>query len=140
MIEIIEHYEEWNRLIEACYVGDFYHTRHYHFLDKKDDEKAILIHFRDEELEVLLPLILRKIEGTEFLDATSVYGYCGPLYQGNLNILYIENFQNALNELLRSLNIVSVFSRLHPFLNRQATLLNGLGRVESRGRGRRLPV
>ncbi|MBC2840322.1 peptidoglycan bridge formation glycyltransferase FemA/FemB family protein [Robiginitalea sp. SC105] len=133
MIEIIEHREKWNKLIEACSCADFYHTYDYHELDIKEGEKAVLLHFREGELSVLLPLILRKISGTPYSDATSVYGYPGPLTINCKEGSNLNSFQEALNTYFNDQKLVSVFSRLNPFIPYQELLLQGFGEIISPG-------
>lgn len=133
MIEIIEDRDHWNKLIETCRVSDFYHTYDYHQIDKKKGEKAILIHYRDDKLGVLFPLILRKIEGTGHFDATSVTGYPGPLVATFRQDAALNAFREELNYYFNELKLVSVFSRLNPFIPFQEEMLEGMGETVSPG-------
>ena len=61
-------------------------------------------------------------------DATSVYGYSGPLCSHkDIPRAVVDGFQRDLIAALQELQVVSVFSRLHPLLPAQTTLLDGLG-------------
>lgn len=134
MIQIIEDRTQWNALLASCCIADFYHSYDFHTLDKKAGEKAILIHYKDNGLTVLLPLLLREIEGTPYLDATSVYGYAGPLWCGSFTLEQARRFQQVLQKSLEEMNIVSLFSRLHPYLPKQRELLTGMGEIETLGK------
>lgn len=133
MIEIIEDRSDWNKLIETCSFSDFYHTYDYHQLDKKEGEKAILINYKDDKLAVLLPLILRKIEGTTYFDATSVNGYPGPLVEFSGQDADLKDFREELNYYFNELKLVSVFSRLNPFIPKQEHILQGMGEIITPG-------
>jgi hypothetical protein len=66
-------------------------------------------------------------------DATSVYGYAGPLVSDwNVPVEVIKNFQVDLRESLEKRKVVSVFSRLHPLFPQQP-LLHGLGNCKLEG-------
>ncbi|HEY1008837.1 MAG TPA: GNAT family N-acetyltransferase, partial [Daejeonella sp.] len=85
---------------------------------------------------IALPLLKRKIEGTEYFDCTSVYGYAGPISNvpfSELEDRMIAEFAVAFESFLLSEKIVSVFSRLHPLLN-QDILLKRLGGLHTTGK------
>jgi hypothetical protein len=74
-----------------------------------------------------LPAELRAAAGPGLRDATSVYGYPGPVCsQESIPAMVLRNFQASLRERLRQMQVVSVFSRLNPVLP-QRPLLAGLG-------------
>ncbi|WP_158848237.1 peptidoglycan bridge formation glycyltransferase FemA/FemB family protein [Algibacter sp. L1A34] len=132
-LEIIKNKLEWDSTIKLFVESDFYHTYDYHLISKKEDETPILIKYNEDDLVIVLPLLIRKIEGTEFKDATSVYGYPGPI-----SINLTEDFNNTIfiKKMYRFLyenNIVSVFSRLNPYIKHQETILKGLGQIYSPG-------
>lgn len=134
VLEIVKSKSEWDFLVDSAIKSDFYHTYDYHQISKNEDEEAILIKYTQKSNTILLPLLLRKIENTSYSDATSVYGYAGPL------IIALEDnfdrtlFHTELQNFLDNKNIVSVFSRLNPFIKSQDKLLKGLGKVENIGK------
>jgi hypothetical protein len=66
-------------------------------------------------------------------DATSVYGYAGPLVShASFPEAVLRNFRAALTGALRERKVVSVFSRLHPLLP-QREVLAQLGEQRSQG-------
>jgi hypothetical protein len=131
MLEIITADDErrWNDIIRSMYAYDFYHLAFYQQLDSSG--KALLLHFRNGATSFALPVIARKIEGTSWQDITSVYGYAGPLSRDKHPATDdIRLFQEALKDYFDAHRVVSVFSRLHPLLENQMQLLNGLGEVD----------
>uniref|UniRef100_UPI0035931026 GNAT family N-acetyltransferase n=1 Tax=Pricia sp. TaxID=2268138 RepID=UPI0035931026 len=99
-------------------------------------EKPVLIAYRETGTLIALPLLMRDIEGTSYKDATSVYGYAGPLCKTESEdpaALDNAQFKSELQRFLMENKIVSVFSRLHPYLEYQANLLKGIGNISSPG-------
>ncbi len=127
MIEVITKKKNWNEAIGLVKDSDFYHTYYYHDLSKKSNEIPTLIKYSDKSSYVLLPLLIREIENSEYKDATSVYGYAGLLSVIDDSSFSNEKFQDELKQYFLENKIVSVFSRLHPYLKNQETILKGLG-------------
>jgi len=128
----------WLRTLEACAPYDFYQLPEYHTLAEEMGEGAAqLFVYTEGDHTIALPLLLRPLDGelaagwepggTGWRDATSVYGYAGPICSSwDVPDTVIQNFQAALLRQLRDLQVVSVFSRLHPLFP-QRPLLAGLG-------------
>jgi len=130
---------DWGRLLTQALYHDFYHLPEYHEIaEARGEGEAILCVYRDGEFIIAIPLLLRQIEDPEgsgrcrALDATSVYGYAGPLVSRPPLPEVVRRFQSALGQALRERNVVSVFSRLHPLLS-QVQCLDGLGWLEPAG-------
>jgi hypothetical protein len=114
---------------------DVYHLPWYHAQAERYGEgtSRLFVHEEGGHL-IALPLLLRSLRSVPRLDgapagwqdATSVYGYAGPLSSPEVPEWVIRNFQAALANAVREEQVVTVFSRLHPFLP-QAPLLDGLG-------------
>ena len=134
MIEIIKDKVQWNEQLSLIEHLDVYHTYDYHHITKNNDETPILIKYTDGDNSLLLPLLLRNIENTGYKDAISVYGYAGILILNLDDHFSKENFHKELNSLFNENKIVSVFSRFHPFLEHQESLLDGLGTITTRGK------
>jgi hypothetical protein len=129
----------WSELLDQAQAYDFYHLPAYHQMAEAQGEgEAVLCVYEEGECIIALPLLLRRIaeaaglEAFDALDATSVYGYPGPLVSLGVRPSMIKGFQDALTRALRERDVVSVFSRLHPLLP-QADCLEGLGQIESAG-------
>jgi hypothetical protein len=118
----------WNEIIRSMDQYDFYHLADYHRLDHSGT--PLLLHFSTKNADLSLPVILRSIEGTEYMDITSVYGYAGPLSaRETVDIQSVEAFQKELLHFFDSYRVVSAFARLHPLFKGQKELLTGLGEV-----------
>ena len=92
-----------------------------------------MISYSENDSIIGLPFIVRQIPDSEYKDLTSVYGYAGPVSK-NID----ENFDNlkfseVLNACLKDQHIISVFSRLNPFINFQHNLLKGIGQIKHVG-------
>lgn len=122
---------EWEETVKKSNLYDFHHTSVFHEMETNDNEKAVLLKGSYDNIFIALPLIIKEIPGSEYFDATSVYGYCGPIYS--------DEFEGLPNELLsffkiQALNyfkaqgIISVFSRLHPLIN-QTPFFTGFGKT-----------
>ncbi len=134
MIEVIKDKQRWNDQLLLIKQLDVYHTYDYHHISKKPDESPILIKYTDGDNALALPLVLRPIENSDYMDATSVYGYVGILTL-NLNEHFNKDaFHKELKAFFIEHKIVSVFSRFHPFLEDQDALLEGLGTIATRGK------
>jgi hypothetical protein len=129
--------EEWTRTVQRATQHDFYSLPEYHALaERRGEGEARLFVYEQAGHTIMLPLIIRTLPdhlgigrwATTWRDATSVYGYSGPLYSHEeIPRASIDGFQRALAAALQELRVVSVFSRLHPLLPAQTVLLDGLG-------------
>ncbi|MBA6151382.1 GNAT family N-acetyltransferase [Gelidibacter maritimus] len=133
MIEAIKEKEKWSQQLANVDESDFYFTYDYHHISKKNNELPMLIKYNFGNTVLLLPLLLRPIENTHYFDAVSVYGYAGIIAVHLDDQFNKEHFQKELTEFFKNLKIVSVFSRLHPYLEYQESLLDGLGSVTTLG-------
>jgi hypothetical protein len=128
------HDDKWDAVISKCKAYDFYHTRSYHKLetDRNGDEAVLFVCFL-EQVFIAIPLVIREIEGTQYFDCTSVYGYSGPLSNeeaSDISEALIEIFRIELLEYFRKENIVTVFSRLHPLIETQV-VFNNFGTIRN---------
>lgn len=132
---------EWRNVLEQMANPDFFHLPGYHQMaEESEKSRARLFVYEQGGCLLVLPLLFRPLENVEALapmtagwqDATSVYGYSGPLSsEVSTPPEVIEGFQRELFAFLRAEKVVSVFSRLNPLMD-QAQLLGGLGEcVES---------
>ena len=126
MIKIITQKQEWHEFLTNVDSYDFYHTYEYHIISNKEDEKPVLITYKENDSIIGLPLLIRRVFNTNYFDATSVYGYVGPIHNINSDFNN-NNFSKELNQYFIDQNIISVFSRLNPFIKNQNIVLNNLG-------------
>jgi len=131
MVDIIslEDKQTWNDRIRSMLFYDFYHLNEYHKLDTTG--VPLLFYYEDSQVSIAFPFILRKISGTEYNDISSVYGYPGPV-ASTIDFLpaNIQNFQNELSAFFDDNNVVSAFSRLHPLMPEQSSLLKDMGLIK----------
>ena len=125
------HSQEWRDVLERVAQHDFYHLPEYHHLaEERGEGTALLFAYRHGEHTIALPLLLRPIAesgGEPWCDATSVYGYAGPVAShAAIPPAVVRNFHEALKAALIERRVVTVFSRLHPLIS-QNEILTGLG-------------
>jgi CelD/BcsL family acetyltransferase involved in cellulose biosynthesis len=128
--------QEWESIIAQAFQYDFYHLPSYHALaEQRGEGESFLFAYADGEYMLALPILLRRIETVPGLeqvarglrDATSVYGYAGPV--ASCPVIpqpVLEEFWRELRKALESLDVIAVFSRLHPLIP-QSSWLQGLG-------------
>lgn len=126
-IEILTNKDEWDFFLESVDNYDFYHTYDYHQISKSKSDKAILIKYTENDIFIGLPLLIRKIKGTKYFDAISVYGYSGPIGSKTPLGFNTLNYEHALIDFFNEKKIISVFVRLNPYLAFQNTLYSNLG-------------
>ncbi|NND16916.1 MAG: peptidoglycan bridge formation glycyltransferase FemA/FemB family protein [Eudoraea sp.] len=126
-IRIIQNKIEWDSIIKKMDSYDFYHTYDYHVISKNDDETPALIVYTESDNEIALPLLIRRVFDTEYQDATTVYGYAGPVSRNLTGDFDNSNFLAQLNAFFQELGLISVFMRLNPFVPLQDIILQGLG-------------
>ena len=128
---------EWTGVLAQSVQHDFHHLAAYHRLaEHRGEGTAVLFTYREHGYLVALPLLLRPVDGDDpvgLQDATSVYGYGGPLASHErIPEQVVRSFQAALRDELVSRRVIAVFSRLHPLIPQQS-LLHGLGETRAVG-------
>jgi hypothetical protein len=97
---------------------DFYHLPSYAALSAAHEGgEARALYVDDGRRSMLLPLILRPVPGSHSRDATSPYGYPGPLVCGTDSPGFVSEALGAGMTTLREAGFVTLFVRLHPQLN-----------------------
>jgi len=128
--EIIENNsEKWSEIIKQATIYDFHHTAYFHKIDTNSVSKLLL--FSDRDNFIALPIVIRPIEGTDYFDITSVYGYAGPIYsfvKNHETTELIAFFRKNFLDFCKEQNIISVFSRLHPLIE-QTNIIENLGEI-----------
>jgi len=131
----------WNSVVSQCSAYDFYHTAGYHLLHERQGlGRAVMIVYRESGKVAAMPLLIRSLAGVGGLsdslsklnDATSVYGYPGPITVNSLGVEFLRRFDLALIERLSELKVISAFSRLHPLLHNH-NLLSYVGQISQVG-------
>ena len=115
----------WAEIVSKSINYDFYHTQSYHLLELK--KKPILfVAFIDQDF-IAIPILIRKIENTSYVDCTSVYGYSGPISNIDFEKLskeHITYFQTQLLSYFKKSGFVSAFSRLNPIYSNGTVFKN----------------
>jgi Acetyltransferase (GNAT) domain len=129
--------DEWMAILKEAWQYDFHHLPQYHRVAERHGEGiAHLFVYREGVHMIALPLLLRPVDPAEpggWQDATSVYGYGGPVASDDaVPEAVARNFRTALAETLAERRVVTVFSRLHPLIA-QPKILAGLGECLANG-------
>ena len=125
---------EWSDYIRRAAQYDCYHTWHYHSLETTGHPVLLVSEVKDDFIAV--PLVKRKIEGTEYFDLTSVYGFTGPISNKKVESVedcMIRHFTEDMLNYFDDEKIVTVFSRLHPFYD-QSRLISPMGGLHDNGK------
>lgn len=127
--------EDWRNVLSDIGAYDYCHTPGYHQIAEQQGEgTAFCLVFRQQDACICLPLLLRPVNTAPSLanetakDASSVYGYVGPVANGTISSEIMNEFKCALSNWLLEQHVVALFSRLHPLLNNDV-LLRGLGDI-----------
>jgi hypothetical protein len=123
----------WDAALSRAGRHDFFHRSAYHrAAERRDGSTALLVAVEQDGIGIALPLLLRAIPGTRWRDATSAYGYPGPVSPpGQLPDEVRTSFQHTLTAVLEERAVVTAFSRLHPMLGHAP--LVGLGSIRVEG-------
>lgn len=126
----------WETTLEGLR-HDAYHRPGYAALQARGVGRALAFRYRDPGeggRTMLLPLVVRPVEGTDAVDATSPYGYPGPVSDAPLDD---EGFWHracaALVAALSGLGAVTCFVRLHPLLPVRLDVLARSGHLVQHG-------
>jgi hypothetical protein len=127
--------EEWTGLVSKSFYYDFYHTWTFHFIDNTGSPPFLFV-FEEEHDFIAIPFLKRKVPGTVYYDLSSVYGFVGPIANKdfeNLSEKFINAFKSSFQSFLFDEKIISIFCRLHPFIN-QSILLEKFGGIKNNGK------
>ncbi|WP_010517360.1 GNAT family N-acetyltransferase [Croceivirga radicis] len=133
MFKIITEENEWNKTIGSFEKKDFYHSYDYHQVCLKENELAKLLFYSSGDTSIAFPLVIRPINGSEFFDATSVYGYGGPLISQLTSHFVFQDWNQHMLDFFQNDKIISVFSSTNPFIDSQEHLLLQMGEIETMG-------
>lgn len=119
LFEVIRDSKHWTKLVNR-FEHDLYHTWDFHSLSHMNNEGVpVLFSLEYDSNTIVFPLLEREVPGEDKKDLISVYGYPGPLFS-------VDNTQtqnlllNKLFEKIAELGYVSLFSRMHPIINKNA--------------------
>ena len=130
----IQQSAEWIACVRAAVNYDFYHTWHYHALEKSGE--PILFVYQEQGVFIALPLLKREINNSGLFDLTSVYGYSGPISNlkfKDISDQFLENFKRSFLEFMKVEGYICLFSRLNPFID-QKVLIEKIGGLADNGK------
>lgn len=133
-LEIIKTHDKWNALLEEIGIYDFYHTYDYHMIEQQKEGFPVMLKYAEDDIIIGMPFLIRKITGTDYYDATSVYGYAGPISKNVSSGFDNSMFLEKLHAFFVEHKIISVFSRLHPYFNNQKDILKNYGNLINQGK------
>jgi len=130
----------WSDVLTACGDYDVYHTAQYHTAAGDAGQgKPVLLVVECAEGTTALPLLIRtdsQSDAASFCDAVSVYGYGGPVSSVEAVLATTGDLAGriggALLQLMRKLQLVSVFTRMHPLLD-TAWVIDAIGETKAVG-------
>src|SRR5438105_13874310 len=118
--------EEWTCAVQRATQHDFYFLPEYHALaERRGEGEARLFIYEQAGYTIALPLIIRTLPdhlgigrwAKTWRDATSVYGYSGPVCSHKeMPRALIDAFPRGVTAPLHGLQVVTVFTRLDPLL------------------------
>lgn len=124
--------ERWLLFLDGAR-HDFYQLPAYVTVSARQDAgEAAALYVEDGRRELLMPLVIRPIEGDAGVDATSPYGYPGVLTKNAADGDFEREALDAGIEMLRERGVVSLFVRLHPLLNPEPA--EGVGTLVCHGK------
>jgi hypothetical protein len=114
---------------------DVYHLPAYVSLDARlSGGTPAAFRYDEADHVLLLPLVLRSIPGTGLRDAVSPYGYPGPISDvPSTSTGFWARAARAMVEMLRTHDVITVFTRLHPLLHAPLVSLERVGTVVHHG-------
>jgi hypothetical protein len=106
---------EWKETLQQV-SHDMYHVPDYVVLDARlYGGVPAAFHYERDGRQLLIPLILRDIPGSDLKDAISPYGYPGPVSSTD-DPAFWDAACSAFIDVLSDLKVISSFIRLHPLL------------------------
>jgi hypothetical protein len=129
--------DEWLSVLARCRQHDFHHLPQYHRVaEQRGEGQANFFVYREGEYTIGFPLLLRPVQAGNsegWQDATSVYGYGGPVASHDaMPETVVRNFQREFAMALGERRVATVFSRLHPLIAQQE-FLAGIGECPVNG-------
>jgi serine/alanine adding enzyme len=108
---------EWDAHLARLGPTDTYYCAAYHrasALLEPAGTRPVLLAYHDDDGDVALPLLLRPLPDGDGWDATSAYGYGGPVIRGTPDL---AGFGNALDAWAIENGVVATFLRMNPLLH-----------------------
>lgn len=135
--------DAWTKILHRCAAYDVFHLPGLHRLAQRiEGGTAYMIAYQEHGHCAALPILVRPVsevaglEHCELSDATSIYGYSGPIAnvcEDDIDAAeFRHRFQDALRNAADQLNLISVVIRTHPLLP-HTWLLDGWADIHTAG-------
>lgn len=99
---------------------DFYHSAAYHaFAQRMGEGSAYLAVYGTPQQFLAWPYLVNAVSGSDRKDASSVYGYAGPVGIGLKDTEFRARAWDAMRAAWAQQRLVSLFTRFHPILDNQ---------------------
>lgn len=110
----------WDAWLDRA-VHDFYHRAAYHaFAERMGEGRAHMIVYGGPQRFLAWPYLVCAIDGSVQTDATSVYGYSGPIGLGLEDPNFRDRAWAAARAVWGKQRLVTLFTRFHPVLGNHA--------------------
>lgn len=109
---------EWLAVLQRCRHDSHHMPGWLRASQHEGGGKPFAVHVTDGSHELFLPLLNRDINGKDW-DASSPYGFAGPLVSDDAPASFADEALAAAMEVLRGQGCVSCFIRLNPIVNAQ---------------------
>lgn len=109
---------EWLAVLQRCRHDSHHMPGWLRASQHEGGGKPFAVHVTDGSHELFLPLLNRDINGKDW-DASSPYGFAGPLVSGDAPASFVDGAMTAAMDTLRGQGCVSCFIRLNPIVNAQ---------------------
>lgn len=128
----------WRRFLDRAR-HDAYHLPEYvRVAGRYECGEPVAFYAEEGDEAVLMPLLIRELPAElggprEWRDATSPYGYSGPITTAGARIDVVRCWLLSLRELACERRVVSAFIRLHPFHRIPTSAFDDFGTVINHG-------
>jgi len=128
----------WQRFLDRA-PHDAYHLPAYcRVAGNYECGEPVAFYAEEGEHALLMPLLVRELPSDlnappDWRDATSPYGYSGPITTSGARPDLLHTSLQALRDVGRERGLVSAFIRLHPFYSMPAALYGAAGAVVHHG-------
>lgn len=114
------HSADWNKVIQNFeYIPTPMKLEYLELHERYGDGNAEAVFYESIFGMVYYPFLIRKIQGTKFVDITTPYGYGGPLFKAineESNLMLAQEFIKEFERYCLEIGVVSEFIRFTPHL------------------------
>jgi hypothetical protein len=128
----------WRLFLERARHDTYHHPEYARVAAQYEGGEPFAFHVDDGDSALLMPLLVRELPPElgaprEWRDATSPYGYSGPIATRGVDDYTLRCSLASLHEIARERSIVSAFIRMNPFCPVPAQAFAEIGTVVNHG-------